>query len=153
MVRGHKDKLTVDSSILEIEATVSDLMSDLRSRVTKLYDSYMDDSSTSILKKVPTYEELIKNPGLCYSVSDGLTKSIDEMLEVQMRITLMSSELAGIQSTPITSKSEYSFVSNFKSTIARYENELKEFKYDVVGMIQNTKSKLKRVESVSFFRE
>lgn len=136
-------------SILEMDAKVSSVMKDLRNRLNSLYDKYLTDDSK--LPKLPNYDEMIRDTKLRYTTSKTLTELLDELIQMKLRVSLVSRSISSMKNIQITSKSDYTLVSNFKSNLKSYDEELTEARYELSDLMKNVNNKIRVLDSVSFY--
>ena len=136
-------------SILEMDAKVSTVMKDLRKRLNNLYDKYLTDESK--LPKLPKYEDMIKDTRLRYNTSKTLTELLDELIQMKLRISLVSRSISSMKNIQITSVSDYTLVANFKNNLKSYDEELTEARYELSDLMKNVNNKIRILDSVSFY--
>ena len=140
-----------ESSILEMEVTVNNIVKDLRNRIQIVFDKYTTDSKK--IPKLPDFDDLVKSNRLHYETSRRLTECIDELMDVKLRVNLVRKKLGELQNIQSTSRSEYSFMCNFKNNLANYDEELAGYRFELADLIKNCNNKLRILESVSFYEE
>ena len=145
------DGMSTDSqdSILEMDAKVSNIMKDIRSRLNSLYDKYLTDDRK--LPKLPSYDSMIKDTRVRYNASKTLTELIDELIQMKLRVSLVSKQISSMRNIQITSKGNYTLISNFKNNLKSYDEELSEARYELSDLIKNANNKVRILDSVSFY--
>jgi hypothetical protein len=140
-----------ESSILEAEVQVNNIVKDIRSRVDAVYDRYTTDGKS--VPKLPDFDTLRKNNRLHYDTSKKLTEFIDELIEVKLRVNVVRRHLEDMQKIQSTSRSDYTFMCNFKDNLKKYDEELSGYRFEIADLIKNANNKLRVLESVSFYDE
>ena len=138
-----------ESSILEVEVQVNNIIKDLRQRINTVFDKYTDDKKQ--IPVLPEFDLLIKNNRLHYETSKRLTECIDELMDLKLRVNIVRRSLDDLQNTQASSRSDYSFLCNFKANLKKYDEELSGYKFELTDLIKNANNKLRVLESVSFY--
>lgn len=136
------------NTILEAEVQVSNIMKDLRQRINNLFDKYMEDRD---IPKLPDFNILLKNNQLRYDTSKRLTETIDELMVLKLRVNVVRRNLDELQNIQAATRSDYSFMCNFKNNLKKYDDELSGYKFELADLIRNANNKLRVLESVSFY--
>lgn len=142
---------TSESTILEMEVQVNNIIKDIRSRVNSIFDKYTNDKNQ--IPRLPDFEDMRKSPKLHYETSRRLTDCIDELMDVKIRVNLVRRSIEDIQGIQSTSRSDYTFLSNFKNNLKRYDEELLGYRFEIADLVKNANNKLRVLESVPFYDE
>jgi len=78
-----------ESTLLEVQMEVGNLMQDLSSRIDNVYDKY---TIAGDIPKLPPFEKL-RDDKTRYECSRVLTDCVDELNEMKLRVSLLSREL------------------------------------------------------------
>lgn len=143
--------MAVENSILEMEVQVNNIIKDLRQRVSKIFDKYTEENGK--IPKLPDYDELRKSSKMQYEISRRLTDCIDELMDVKIRVNLVRRSLEDIQSIQSTSRSDYTFLNNFKNNLRKYDEELSGYRFEIADLIKNANNKLRVLEAIPFHDE
>lgn len=141
----------VDDSILEMDMQITKIMQDLRIRIQQVYDKYTDENKK--IPQLPSFDTLVKSNKLRYNTSKVLTESLDELISLKLRVSVVARNLEGMSTVQITSKSEYSVIATLKGNIKKYLEELSEYRFEISDLIKNANNKLRVLESVAFYNE
>lgn len=136
------------NSILEAEVTVNNIMKDLRERINKVFDKFIKDKE---IPKLPPFDTLIKDDKVRYETSSNLTELIDELMILKLRVNVVRRNLEELQNIQSQTRSDYSFLCNFKNNLKKYDEELSRYKFDLGDLIRNANNKLRVLESASFY--
>lgn len=136
------------SSILEMEAEIKKVVDDLRGRIFAVYDKYQINSGKVI--ELPSYDELVKSRKLQYNIERDLTTAIDEMLDLKLRISVVTRNLNSIKSIQVSSRTEYNLVTTFKRFVEESLEELDTYKFEITEIIKNLNNKIRIITSVQF---
>ena len=140
-----------ESSILEMEVQVNNIIKDLRERINAVFDKYTDAKHE--IPKLPDFDVLLKSNKLHYDTSKRLTECIDELIELKLRVNIVRRSLDDLQNIQASSRSDYTFLCNFKNNLKKYDDELSGYKFELADLIKNANNKLRVLESVSFYNE
>ena len=140
-----------ETSILEMDKEINKIMQDIRHRVKKVYDEYTDENRE--IPRLPDYDLMLKNNRLRYNTSKTLTESLDELIRLKLRVSIVARNIASMRTIQITSKSDFTLVSTLKGNLKKYESELQEYKFEISDLMKNANNKLRVLESVSFYNE
>lgn len=149
--QGGYDMNNSESSILEMDREIHKIMEDIRSRVRRVYDSYTDENRE--IPKLPDYDLMLKNNRLRYNTSKTLTESLDELIRLKLRVSIVERNISSMRNIQITNKSDFTLISTLKSNLKKYESELQEYKFEISDLMKNANNKLRVLESVSFYNE
>lgn len=136
-------------TILEMDIQVTKVMKDLRSRVDKVYNRYMNESKK--IPELPDFDSLLKSNRLRFNTSKKLTEMLDELIELKLRVSIVYRNLSSMEKVQITSKSEYTLIRNFQSNIKKYLEELNEYKFEISDLMKNANNKIRILDSFSFY--
>nr|DAQ48181.1 MAG TPA: hypothetical protein [Bacteriophage sp.] len=136
------------SSILEMEVEIKKVVDDLRGRIFAVYDKYQINSGKVI--ELPSYDELVKSRKLQYNIERDLTTAIDEMLDLKLRISVVTRNLNSIKSIQVSSRTEYNLVTTFKRFVEESLEELDTYKFEITEIIKNLNNKIRIITSVQF---
>jgi len=139
------------SSILEMEAEIKKVVDDLRGRIFAVYDKYQINSGKII--ELPSYDELVKSRKVQYNIERDLTTAIDEMLDLKLRISVVTRNLNSIKSIQVSSRTEYNLVVTFKRFVEESLEELDTYKFEITEIIKNLNNKIRIITSVQFSLE
>lgn len=140
-----------EDSILEMDKEINKIIVDVRERVQRVYDKYTDDNRE--IPKLPDYDLMLKDNRLRYNTSKILTESLDELIRLKLRVSIVERNIASMRNIQITSKSDFTLISTLKGNLKKYENEMQEYKFEISDLIKNANNKLRVMESVSFYNE
>ena len=136
-----------ESTILEIQMEVTNLMNDLETRIHKVYDKY---TVSGDIPKLPPFDKL-KDDRIRYECSRVLTNCIDELNELTLRVSLLNRNFVKYQHFSPSSKTEYIVVSKFKETLNSYVEILERYRFDIGSLTRNANNKLKQLEAAQYF--
>lgn len=139
------------SSILEMDVQVSNIMKDLRKRVQVVYDKFVGDDRK--IPELPRYEIIVNSSKDRYNLARRLTSLIDELSELKLRVGVVHRSILSMMNVQVTAKSDYTLISNFKSNLKKYEEELSEYKFEIQDLIKNANNKIRVLESAAFFND
>lgn len=139
------------NTVLEMEVQVNGIIKDIRGRINRVFDEYTDDNKQ--LPKLPDFDTLRKTPRLLYETACHLTDCIDSLLEVKIRVNLVRRSLSEMLSIQATSRSDYTFINNFKNNLKAYDDELSEYWFLLTDLVKNANNKLRILESTFFYGE
>lgn len=139
------------SSILEMDVQVSNIMKDLRKRVQVVYDKFVGDGRK--IPELPRYEIIVNSSKDRYNLARRLTSLIDELSELKLRVGVVHRSILSMMNVQVTAKSDYTLISNFKSNLKKYEEELSEYKFEIQDLIKNANNKIRVLESAAFFND
>ena len=113
-----------------------------------MYDKYQINSGKVI--ELPSYDELVKSRKLQYNIERDLTTAIDEMLDLKLRISVVTRNLNSIKSIQVSSRTEYNLVTTFKRFVEESLEELDTYKFEITEIIKNLNNKIRIITSVQF---
>lgn len=139
------------NSILEMDMQVNNIMKDLRRRIQVVYDGYVGENKK--IPELPRYEILVNSSKDRYNLARRLTKLIDELSELKLRVGVVHRNIVSMMNVQVTAKSDYTLISNFKGNLKKYEEELSEYKFEIQDLIKNANNKIRIIESAAFFND
>lgn len=135
------------AGILEEEAKITEIIKDLRARISVVFDKYSGDKKQVV--RLPDYDVLSRDAKLRYNISQRLIDQLDELNELKLRVGLVSRALSDLKSYQVTGP-EYNLVISFKSNLERYLKELTDVKFDIQDLIRTVNSKLRLIDSFNW---
>ncbi len=138
----------VSNSLLEVNIELSNIMKDLRDRVTRVYDKYTNQNS---ILKLPDKLDALKSSELRYTLAKELTNSIDELNEMKLRVGLVYRSLDEYKNYQPKSKADYNVAVSFREGIKAYLDELVQYKFELADLVKNANNKLRVIDSYQFF--
>lgn len=136
-----------ESTLLEVQIELGKLMSDLSSRIDKVYDKY---TIAGDIPKLPPFEQL-RSDKIRYECSRVLTNCVDELNEMKLRVSLLSRELYQYQNFQPASKTDYNIAVKFRETIKDHIETLTQYRFDLDSLVRNANSKLKVLENANYY--
>lgn len=140
--------MSESNSILEAEVTINNIMKDLRQKINSMFDRFLDGKE---IPKLPNFDVLVKNDRVRYDISSNLTQLIDDIMVLKLRVNIVRRNLDELQNIQSQTRSDYSFLCNFKNNLKKYDEELSGYKFELADLIRNANNKLKILESASFY--
>lgn len=140
--------MSESNSILEAEVTINNIMKDLRQKINSMFDRFLDGKE---IPKLPAFDVLVKNDRVRYDISSSLTQLIDDIMVLKLRVNIVRRNLDELQNIQSQTRSDYSFLCNFKNNLKKYDEELSGYKFELADLIRNANNKLKILESASFY--
>jgi len=133
------------TSLFELQTKVENILKDVEKKSKQVLDKYKDN-----LPAIPPDYNKAKDPRISYASYYKITEAIDEMISVEIRITLVINQLEGIVSGrfPRELSNEPKLVKNFVDKMRGEIKILQSYRDQLEGVMWTLKDKIKVLQGL-----